>query len=288
MGDPVRKILDPDTTLNEKHAAFERIVIAFQDMAFAVAYAILGDFHSAEDAAQQAFITAWQKIHQLREPDAFPGWFKRIVVRECSRMTRRRRPLTTSSDQPIAHFDDPQKKLESAELRRTVFAAIKGLPLNERIVVALFYLQEQSHADIGAFLDLPRTTVAKRLYSARVRLEGTVMSGFKKDISRRRPSRNASFAKKVRDGLYDEYIGRYKFDLRPELVVTITREGERLFSESSAGQRNELSAPRRRSSELVASEFDGRGRFIRDRAGRISHLVYYEFGKEMGIARKVA
>lgn len=115
-----------------------------------------------------------------------------------------------------------------------------------------------------------------------------MMSGFKKNISRRRPSRNDSFAKKVRAGLYDEYVGRYKFELRPDLVVTIVREGERLISESSSGQTNVLSARSRRRNELIATEFDGLGKFVKDDAGRISHLVYYEFGQEMGLARKIS
>ena len=288
--DLVVKIVTPDTTLMEKHDAFEKIVVAFQDMAFACAYAILGDFHLAEDASQQAFICAWRKIHQLRLPDAFPGWFKRIVVTECNRITRRRRlPIASlSGREPAALSGDPHKKLEREELSETVFNAIERLPLNERIVVTLFYLNEQSHADIGALLGVPLTTVAKRLYSARVRLRGTVMSGFKKQVFRRRPSRDSSFAKRVRDGLYDEYLGRYEFELRPDLVVTIRRDGERLIGESSAGQSNELFARARCKNELVVSEFDGHGKFLRDGSGRISHFIYYEFGKELGVAKKVA
>ena len=51
-------------------------------------YATLGDTYLAEDAAQEAFISAWRNLDQLRVPDAFPGWFKRIVLTQCSRLTR--------------------------------------------------------------------------------------------------------------------------------------------------------------------------------------------------------
>lgn len=284
----VTKVASSNATLLEKHDAFEALVVAFQDMAYACAYGVLGDFHLAEDASQQAFITAWQKIPQLREPEAFAGWFRKVVLTECSRLTRGRRLRTIALDdnESIASIpDDQQKRLERHELKQTVFAAIEKLPVNERIVVTLFYLDEQTHADIAAFLSVPMTTVAKRLYSARERLKGKVMSGFKKKVNSRRPSRNASFADKVRAGLYDEYVGRYKFELRPELVVTVKREGDGLISESTAGQRNVLVG---RKNELSTTEFDGRGEFVRDRRGKISHVVYYEFGREMGIARKIA
>ena len=281
-------VANPDAPLAERHEAFDGLVVAFQDMAYACAYAVLGDFHMAEDASQLAFIAAWRKIHQLREPEAFPGWFRKIVLTECSRMTRGKRPRTASLDdiEIASAQEDPQRKIEREELQRTVFKAIELLPLNERLVVTLFYLNEQSHADISAFLDVPVTTVAKRLYSAREHLRGKVMSSFRKKISSRRPSRNASFAERVRAGLYDEYVGRYRFDLRPDLVVTIKREGDSLISEAG-GQRNELVSHGRRDNELNATEFDGRGKFLRNRRGRITHVVYYEFGEEMGLARKI-
>lgn len=76
---PIAKATDSGSSLSVRHEAFAELVIRFQDMAFACAYAVLGDAYLAEDVAQEAFVVAWQKLDQLREPDAFPGWFKRIV-----------------------------------------------------------------------------------------------------------------------------------------------------------------------------------------------------------------
>ncbi|MCB9152070.1 MAG: RNA polymerase sigma factor, partial [Caldilineaceae bacterium] len=57
--------------------AFGQIVGRFQDMAFASAYALLGNAMMAQDAAQDAFVDAFRTLHLLREPAAFPGWFRR-------------------------------------------------------------------------------------------------------------------------------------------------------------------------------------------------------------------
>jgi len=119
-----------------------------------------------------------------------------------------------------------------------------------------------------------------------VRLRAMVMDGFKNDLTAHRPSRDGSFADKVKAGIYDEYIGQYRFELRPELIVTIKREGESLMSEA-AGQRNELFANDGAESELLTKEFDGRGSFVRNEQGRISQLIYFEFGREMGLAKKI-
>jgi RNA polymerase sigma factor (sigma-70 family) len=285
----VLKANDSNATLGEKHHAFCELVRIFQDMAYACAYAVLGDFSLAEDAAQEAFISAWQRLSQLRQPEAFPGWFRRIVLTECNRLTRGKRLRTMLLDEavslPAAHAH-PQTAIERDELTKEVFMAIKKLPVNERMVVLLFYVKEHSQADISAFLEVPITTVAKRLYSARVRLRGMMMYRFKNDLTVHRPSRNKAFAAKVKAGIYDEYVGQYRFGLRPQLVVNIKRVGERLVSEA-AGQRNELFANSEAESELLAKEFDGRGEFVRDEQGHVSHLIYYEFGREMGWAKKI-
>ena len=285
----VIRATDSDATLADRHEAFCELVRIFQDMAYACAYAVLGDFCLAQDAAQEAFISAWQKLSQLRQPEAFPGWFRRVVLTECNRLTRGKRPQTMSLDEG-AHLhtplSDPQTAIERDELTKAVFIAIKKLSLNERMVVVLFYVKEYSQSEISAFLDVPLTTVAKRLYSAKARLRAMMLDEFKNDLTAHRPSRNKSFAEKVKAGIYDEYVGQYRFELRPELIVAIKREGDRLLSEGG-GQTNELFAADDTESELLTKEFDGKGEFVRNKQGRISHLIYYEFGREMGRAKKL-
>ena len=58
---------------------FEALVLRFQDMAVGYAYAILGDYSAAQDAAQEAFIQVYTNLGRLQEPAVFPGWFKRVV-----------------------------------------------------------------------------------------------------------------------------------------------------------------------------------------------------------------
>ncbi len=285
----VLKATDGNATLAEQHDAFAALVCAFQDMAYGYAYAILGDVQLAEDAAQEAFISAWRRLSQLRDPEAFPGWFRRIVLTECNRLTRKKRLRTEQLDdneRMRSSPADPQTRLENKVLTREVFDSIKRLPEIERSVVWLFYLKGLSHRDISAFLELPTTTIAKRLYSARIRLRGTMMKKSKDDLIAHRPSRSRTFEEKVAAGLFDKYVGEYRYEQRPELTVIIKRDGNKLISEA-AGQRNELFAENGPKNELRTREFDGRGRFYRDKDGRITHFVYYEFGVEMGSARKI-
>src|SRR5262245_6026965 len=277
----ILRIRDLEGSLVAREEAFAELVRLFQDRAFACAYAILGDFYLAEDAAQAAFISAWQRLGQLREPEAFPGWFRRLVVTECHRLIRQKRVRTIPLDDavkepPPGHSttscNDAQETLEQVELARTVIQAIQRLTANERMVVLLFYVEQQSQRDISRFLGVPVTTVAKRLFAARERLRGSLVDRLKQDFVAHRPSRNQTFAQKVREGIYDEYVGQYRFEQRPDLLVTIRREGDKLFSEGG-GQTHRLSARRNSDNELVMKEFDGRGKFVRDRKGNVSHLI---------------
>ena len=72
--------------------AYGTIVQRFADMAYGYAYAILGDFHLAEDAAQEAFVEAYYNLARLREAAAFPGWLRRIVLHVLRRTGPRSQP----------------------------------------------------------------------------------------------------------------------------------------------------------------------------------------------------
>jgi RNA polymerase sigma factor (sigma-70 family) len=196
----VRRAADPNSSSARRREAFGELVIRFQDMAFGCAFAVLGDVYLAQDTAQEAFVVAWQKLAQLREPAAFPGWFKRIVLTQCNRLTRCKRlqilPLeagvNTSTKEP-----GPHHSAETQELVTKVLQAINALPDNERLVTTLFYIDGYTQADIGEFLEVPVSTVNKRLYSARQRLKGSVVEMFKGDLRQQRPSRDKSFSNEV-------------------------------------------------------------------------------------------
>ncbi len=72
----------------EAREAFGELVKRYQNAAIAYAYGILRNHAGAEDAAQAAFLTAWLRRADLREPKAFGGWLRAIVRTECFRVAR--------------------------------------------------------------------------------------------------------------------------------------------------------------------------------------------------------
>lgn len=153
--------------------AFNEIVGRFQNMAVTYAFSKLGDFHLAQDAAQDAFIGAYLNLRQLKEPIAFSSWFRRLVLTQCDRFTRRKRIPTVALSQAdgVPEGDgNPAVLFDKHNRREAVFGAIEELRQEERVVVLLFYFAGHSQLEIASFLDLPVSTINNRLFSARKRL----------------------------------------------------------------------------------------------------------------------
>ena len=186
--------------------AYSALVRRFQDMAVGYAYSHLGDFHLAEDAAQEAFVQAFLDLSRLREPEAFPGWLRRIVFKHCDRIARKRRLPVVSLDavgEIGVEGKDPVEILDQQRVKDRVSLAIQGLPEHQRMVVSLFYISEYSHREIAAFLGAPVQTVKNRLYASRKRLKKELIDMAKEELQGQRPSRDTKFVTHIMDDLVD-------------------------------------------------------------------------------------
>ncbi len=195
----------------ERIAAFGQLVESFRDMACGYAYALLGDFHLAEDAAQEAFVTAYRSLGQLRDPAAFPGWFRRIVWSACGRIRPDERATVASLDAvgagvlaaadslPTAAGDEPAQAAEANELRDAVLHAVAQLPPPQREVTTLFYINGYSQKDIAQFLEVPVGTVKNRLHASRGRLKERMLHMVKDTLHQNAPGER--FDRRVIDEL---------------------------------------------------------------------------------------
>ncbi len=176
--------------------AFDGLVRQFQDQAVGYAYSVLGDWHTAEDAAQEAFLQAFRDLSALRDPAAFPAWLRRLIFKNCDRMTRRRHVHTVPlyDLQTIVCSDsDPARMVEEAEYRTLVWETVGTLPEPERTPLVLFYLGCHSQTEIGIFLDVPLTTVKKRMERARRKLKARMTTMIENTLRDHAPSRDERF-----------------------------------------------------------------------------------------------
>ncbi|WP_409346151.1 sigma-70 family RNA polymerase sigma factor [Paenibacillus sp. MBLB4367] len=197
----VEEIIMARKSEQEEQTAFTELVTRFQDMAYGLAFSVLGDRHLAQDAAQESFVTAWKEFAQLKEPLAFSGWFKRIVLSQCNRLTRGKRVDTVILDDALAVEDEkgnPVKAAERQALTEQVRGVLMALPENERQLIMLYYISDYSYQDIANLLEIPISTIKKRLFTARKRLEEKMFGLIKEGLYEIRPSRSSSFVNLVR------------------------------------------------------------------------------------------
>src|SRR6516165_12480577 len=123
--------------------AFVALTRQFQHLAFGAALALLGDFHQAEDAVQEAFLSAWSVLPALSDPAAFPGWLRGIVRHHAFRTLRRRQldlvPLEAAED--VASDSRPaDDRLDQKQQSAAALAALVALPVRPREPATLFYI----------------------------------------------------------------------------------------------------------------------------------------------------
>ena len=275
----VRRARSSQLAIGEQHAAFSALVARFERMAFATALAACEDAESARDACQEAFLVAWRKLSELEDPDAFGGWLKRLVRTQCARARRRDRETTERTEAPI----DAVAIVARREVQRKLRHAVAELPENEREAVALFYFLGEPLGVVAKALGITEGHAGKTLYNARLHLRRCLPRSLAEEFLAGRPT--SAFAARVQAGVFDELTGEYRFAERPDHVVLIRREADRLVG-YAGGQRSVLAS--RDADSLLSTAFDGEGRFRRDVRGRVSHFVYYEFGRRLGVARKLA
>lgn len=155
--------------------AFASLIRMAGDRLMAVAYRILRDVDRAEDAVQQAIVTAWRELPAIREPDRFDGWLYRVLVNACyleARKTRR-----WDANVRLLTPDLPSGSATaflSVEDRDELERAFRRLPPEQRSVFVLHHYLGMRHAEIAETLDVPVGTVKSRIHYASATLRAAI------------------------------------------------------------------------------------------------------------------
>jgi RNA polymerase sigma-70 factor (ECF subfamily) len=158
-----------DAILAGDRDAYRVLVERESTTVFRICYRILGDLAEAEDAAQEAFVTAYRAISSFRAEGSFGAWIGRIATRQAYRRlsTRRRatvEPIDDTFELPApASATDPLGLALDAERSEGVRIAVAELDEPYREVVALRFFGELSLNEIAAATDRPLGTVKTHL-----------------------------------------------------------------------------------------------------------------------------
>lgn len=158
--------------------AFNRLVESYQSQVFNLAWRMLGSPTSAEDAAQEAFISAFRNITAYRG-GSFRAWLLRIATNACYDQLRAAKRhggpsldalLETPSFQPPSKDASPESQALSAELSAAIQSAIATLPEDQRSVLVLVDVEGLAYEEVAQAAGVNIGTVKSRLSRARARV----------------------------------------------------------------------------------------------------------------------
>jgi RNA polymerase sigma-70 factor (ECF subfamily) len=161
-------------------AAFDALVRRHYRVAYAVALAILGRRADAEDACQDAWIRALERLESCRKPERFVYWFLQIVrnrARNLLAAQRVRAAEPLASHQAIASASQDgraQREYERRRLREQLEAALAQISEVQREVVLLHDLEGWTHRAIAEHLGISEVMSRQHLFQARRRLRAVL------------------------------------------------------------------------------------------------------------------
>ena len=164
--------------------AFNQLILAYQDRVFNQAFRVLGEYQSADDATQEAFISAYKNIHTFRG-GSFRAWLLRIVTNACYDELRRNKRRPTTPLEPVDDEGDeiesphwiadpgelPEDNVARSELASAIQACLDQLTGDFRVIVILVDIQGLDYLEASEAIGKPLGTVKSRLARARNRMK---------------------------------------------------------------------------------------------------------------------
>ncbi len=151
--------------------AFSELVRRHQRTVYRVCYRVLGHTQDAEDATQEAFIRAYDRLHSFQGRSAFKTWMTRLAVNVSLNALDRRKgtkPLFEEHEAPVPGPEaDAVRREAASELHR----ALQQLQPNHRVAVVLRDLEGASYQEIAEHMEVPEGTVKGWVHRGRQRLK---------------------------------------------------------------------------------------------------------------------
>ncbi|YCM45907.1 RNA polymerase sigma factor [Verrucomicrobiaceae bacterium 227] len=167
--------------------AFVEIVHRYQNIITGVTLAILRDFSLSEDAAQEAFILAWQKMSTLKDGGKLRPWLCQIARNTALNHARKRRPEDELERSLIDPSPRPDEVAISRDERATVLSVLESLPEKYRLPLVLYYREDQSIRTVAKTLSQSEASVRKQLSRGRNLLKGQMADLLKSALPRTTP-----------------------------------------------------------------------------------------------------
>lgn len=142
-----------------------QLILASEDTMYRVAKTLLRSDADCADAIQEAIVKAFSGLHTLRRDSYAKTWLVRIVINECYTIMRKEKRVVSIEDYV------PEEEAESTQDYSDLYEAVSRLPKEQRLSVALYYMEGYSVKEIAELMETSESAVKSRLARARARLK---------------------------------------------------------------------------------------------------------------------
>jgi len=153
--------------------AFDLVVSEYQDKVFRLAYSMLGNRALAEEAAQDIFLRIWRALPGFRGLSSLSTWIFAVARNAClsAAASNASRKALSLEDPAVRIAAEALHAVAPAEARAALVGELVArLPEKHRQVIALFYMEDKSYAEVARLLDMPMGTVKTYLHRAKKEL----------------------------------------------------------------------------------------------------------------------
>jgi RNA polymerase sigma factor (sigma-70 family) len=157
--------------LRGETAAYRALVNRHKDYAFTIAYRLLNNREEAEEAAQDAFVRAFNGLANFNREAKFTTWFYRVVINAALTIQQKKKlPTEDLENAKILRGSEEKNIFKQKEQRYYIDLALKQLSSDDVVMITLFYLKEQSLEEIAEICNIEANSVKVKLHRARKRL----------------------------------------------------------------------------------------------------------------------
>jgi RNA polymerase sigma factor (sigma-70 family) len=153
--------------------SYSPLVKRYSNAVYAIAYSVIGDFHDAQDIAQEVFVKAWHNINRLKDKRKFGSWLftitKRLSIDWLKKVDKTWDPLDDATH--ISDSFSVEERVEVRERKNVVWNALNTLDEKYRQVIILYFISGFNTREISNYMKISVSSVESRLRRSKQKLK---------------------------------------------------------------------------------------------------------------------
>ncbi len=163
-----------------------KIYNKYYKMVFSSAYRIVQNKQDAEDLMQEAFLSCFNQLDNLKDPERFGGWLKKTAINKSINYIHRHRGkwmTLKENDAKVLATDPKDEELENIQVK-LIYQEINSLPEGYRIILTLYLIEGYDHEEIATILKIKSSTSRSQYARARQKLKELLLTKYERQFEK--------------------------------------------------------------------------------------------------------